>query len=338
MWLEKITPPIEQLCYPSNVKAAAEKMDMVMWEMLEKVADSRIPRKVGDFHPDGVTMISIPGLQDRSYQEWVVRQPIRLGGFGLRCQSDLSSAAFIGAIEQVLPSFVGAKGVCPQLAHLIGSMEDSQQRWHMLYESGCRTGQELRLAWETVQSEALALSEYLGRDLDFPLAVSAEALGEGSVDGSTRKRVVEQRETLRGLALTKALESHPNQSARPVLVWPQMDKLSTSWLLSLPGPYNGLTSSIFSESVCSNLCLPSPMCRDKVGQRIGRTIVDRYGDKVMAAQLPGDTWRIRHDTVKIELNRLLLWCSIPATCEVFGLFSHLISQEGLSRLERGRAR
>ena len=49
-------------------------------------------------------------------------------------------------------------------------MEDSQQRWHMLYESGCRTGQELRLAWETVQSEALALSEYLGRDLDFPLA------------------------------------------------------------------------------------------------------------------------------------------------------------------------
>ena len=29
---------------------------------------------------------------------------------------------------------------------------------------------------------------------------------------------------------------------------------------------------------------------------------------------------------------------MPATCEVFGLFSHLIPQEGLNRLERGRAR
>ena len=27
----------------------------------------------------------------------------------------------------------------------------------------------------------------------------------------------------------------------------------------------------------------------KWGQRIGRTIVDKYGDKVMAAQLPGET-------------------------------------------------
>ena len=29
---------------------------------------------------------------------------------------------------------------------------------------------------------------------------------------------------------------------------------------------------------------------------------------------------------------------MPATCEVFGLFSHLIPQEGLNRLEKGRAR
>ena len=29
---------------------------------------------------------------------------------------------------------------------------------------------------------------------------------------------------------------------------------------------------------------------------------------------------------------------MPATCEVFGLFSHLIPQEGLSRLDRARER
>ena len=76
----------------------------------------------------------------------------------------------------------------------------------------------------------------------------------------------------------------------------------------------------------------------RVGERLGRVCVDLYGDKIMAAQLPGDTWRIRHDTVKTELNRLFMWCSMPATCEVFGLFSHLIPQEGLNRLERGRER
>ena len=309
-----------------------------MWNILEKTAGSNIPQRQGDIHPDGVTIISIPGLQERSYQDWVVRQPIMLGGFGLRSQSDLSPAAFIGATEQILPSFVGVKGICPQLAHLLGSMEDSSQRWRLLYDSGCRTGQELQLTWETLQGEALSLCDYLGQDLDVPLAMSADAIGEGSIDGSTRKRITEQREMLWGSALSKALETHPNQLARPVMVWPQMDKLSTSWLLSLPGPNNGLTSCVFREAVCSNLCLPSPACRDKVGQRIGRTIVDKYGDKVMAAQLPGDTWRIRHDTVKCELRRLFMWCSIPATCEVFGLFSHLISQDGLSRLERGRER
>ena len=42
--------------------------------------------------------------------------------------------------------------------------------------------------------------------------------------------------------------------------------------------------------------------------------------------------------MKMELNRLCVWSSLPSTCEVFGLFSHLIPQEGLSRIERGRKR
>ena len=44
------------------------------------------------------------------------------------------------------------------------------------------------------------------------------------------------------------------------------------------------------EAHLRKLATPSPACRNKVGQRIGRTIVDKYGDKVMAGQLPGDTW------------------------------------------------
>ena len=40
-----------QLCYPSNIKAAAEQMDKILWETLEKTADSKIPRNRNDYHP-----------------------------------------------------------------------------------------------------------------------------------------------------------------------------------------------------------------------------------------------------------------------------------------------
>ena len=157
------------------------------------------------FHEEFANKIEVPGLPIQTYQEWVVRQPIRLGGFGLRSQVDISPAAFIGALEQILPSFVGVKGVCPQLAHVLGSMEDSNSRWQTLLMSGCRTGQELFHAWQNLQNEAKQMSDFLGDELGAPLAVSVEGIGDGSTDGSTRKKIVEQRETLRGATLSKAL-------------------------------------------------------------------------------------------------------------------------------------
>ncbi len=61
----------------------------------------------------------------------------------------------------------------------------------------------------------------------------------------------------------------------------------------------------------------------------------------MAATLPGDSWRTRHDMVKTNINSLCTLARLPADCEVFGLFSHLIPADALEReeaLERGRKR
>ena len=198
-----------QLCYPSNMKAAADTMDDILWKVLETTAFSKIPRK-DDKNSEFSVNISIPGLPVIPYQEWVVRQPIKLGGFGLRSQADLSPAAFIGAVEQVLPSFIGVKGVCPQLGHVLGSMDESLTRWETLLASGSRTGQELALAWQTLQGEAQSMCEFLGIELEAPLSVPTEGIGEGSCDGSTRKKIVDQRETLRGTVLTKVLEIYEN--------------------------------------------------------------------------------------------------------------------------------
>ena len=134
------------------------------------------------------------------------------------------------------------------------------------------------------------------------------------------------------------MQEYSDQQARPVWAWPQRDKLSAQWLLALPGPGSALSSAVFAEAFAAHLCLPSPVCEGRVGEKLGKATVDMYGDRIQAAALPGDGWRTRHDSIKLLLNSLCRWAALPVRCEVFGLFSHLIPQDGLSRLERGRKR
>ena len=71
---------------------------------------------------------------------------------------------------------------------------------------------------------------------------------------------------------------------------------------------------------------------------MGRKRVDLYGDNVVGQKLAGDGWRKRHDDVKEKILSLLRWAGVPVKCEVFNLFSGLIPQQGLNRMERGRKR
>ena len=66
--------------------------------------------------------------------------------------------------------------------------------------------------------------------------------------------------------------------------------------------------------------------------------MDPFGDRVRAEQLQGDGFRARHDAVKRQIAALAKWARVTAKVEVFGEFAHLIPQEGLSRMERGRKR
>ena len=86
------------------------------------------------------------------------------------------------------------------------------------------------------------------------------------------------------------------------------------------------------------LCMPSPVCKERVGEKVGKAYVDKFGDNVMSQHLPGDHWRTRHDKIKMKINSMCSWARVPATVEVWGLFSHLIPSEALSRMESGRAR
>ena len=61
-----------------------------------------------------------------------------------------------------------------------------------------------------------------------------------------------------------------------------------------------------------------------------------YGDVVQATNIPGDHWRHRYDQIKHVIGRLCMWAGLPCELEVFNLFSGLIPQAGLARMDKQR--
>jgi hypothetical protein len=176
--------------------------------------------------------------------------PIRLGGLGLRCRADLADIAYISALEQSLRYFGGENGICQPLAYLGGADEDGvDTRWRPLIDSGCRTGVEMARAWEHLQQEAAECRQYLGEEVTGQLSVPPEGVGEGRTDGSTRAEVTKERDKLRVDVLEKALENYEDPTSRPVMSWKQRDKLSSAFLLDIPGPHCSPSSPIFCEAV-----------------------------------------------------------------------------------------
>ena len=166
-----------------------------------------------------------------------------------------------------------------------------------------------------------------------------EGLGDGSTSGKTRKRVVEAIECTRAKVLAKALELVRPTSTRAAWAWKQRDKVSSAWLLACPGPETRLANKEFAEAAAANLCLPSLACVGRVGEIIkGRVKIDPHGDNLQATCLRGDHWRIRHNFLVQFIHRACLWAGVPAEMEVFNLFSGLVRQEGLSRMEKAQQR
>ena len=121
--------------------------------------------------------------------------------------------------------------------------------------------------------------------------------------------------------------------------WRNRDKISTAYLLELPGPHNSWTSAEWGEALCLLLSLPSNSCRDlrNLGKPIGDRFVDLYGCQVLCATLPGGSWTRRHDRVKSRLSSLAVYCGQGFVCEPYSLFSAHLRQQPLHRLQAHQA-
>ena len=274
------------LCYPSDIKPVAVYLDEVLWSVFERVVGQHMPWVEEGLGIECVLDMPVDSMVGCSFQELFTRLPIRIRGFGLRSLVDTAPAAFIGVVEMSL-----------------GGEEAEDRWWQFLLESGTQTGQEFGDSWQLLQREGEQCTTYLGKEFEGALAAGPAIMADSRPGGNCRQVVTEQREELKEAVVREALLRHTDQSARPVRAYPQLDKLSTAWKLSLPGVTNGLTTPVFKEVMAQHLCLLSPACQPILGQPVGNrgVMVGPFGDELMTAHLTQDTWRTGHDSLKVTI-------------------------------------
>ena len=91
-----------QNCYSSQSIPTATKLDEGLHSLLELPFGLSIPLQRGS--STTVLDTPIPGREEWSFPAWVMRQPVKCGGMGLRSYAETCGPAFIGAIEMAIPT------------------------------------------------------------------------------------------------------------------------------------------------------------------------------------------------------------------------------------------
>ena len=203
------------LNYPSDTAEAAARLDKVLWQLMETAAGFHIPeRDEGKGFECVLASPDLPAnLRGRSTQSWMVRQPVRLRGLGLRSLLETRDVAFVGGVEMAVPRLTGEGGFCSVLERVLGTV-DGAARWRDFLASGTRTAAEFTMSWGCLRVEVGGLANMLGKNLTGPLASPCESAGQK--ERSSRRAITEMREELRHDAMVKCLDLHEDRAARPV--------------------------------------------------------------------------------------------------------------------------
>ena len=124
------------LCYPSDILPMAEFLDTVAWDLFERAVGQHVPRQEEGLGLECVLDMPVDTMEGHSFQETLVRLPIRLRGFGLRSFADTTLTAFIGGVELAL-----------------GGEEVEGGWWRALLDTNSRTAREYGNCWDILQRE-----------------------------------------------------------------------------------------------------------------------------------------------------------------------------------------
>ena len=142
--------------------------------------------------------------------------------------------------------------------------------------------------------------------------------------------IVKHLESLHLLSLQQAIELLPNKNSRPARFFNQHDKVSQAWLSALPGPFTHIPDPEFTQAMAWFFMCPSPACSPYVGSLVCGKPLDAYGEVLMCAPLPFDSWRVRHDKIKSEIRAIGVDSGVIVEPEPFGVFSPFIPAAALA--------
>ena len=132
------------------------------------------------------------------------------------------------------------------------------------------------------------------------------------------------------MSVQKKIAELPDKNSRPARFFHNRDKVSQAWLSALPGPLTHIPSPEFTQAMAWFFMLPSPACSPFIGSPVRGKALDPYGEVLMCARLPFDSWRVRHDKVKGEIRAIGAEARVTVNPETFGLFSPYIPAAALA--------
>jgi hypothetical protein len=264
----------------------------------------------------GVDPRADPVLHRRS------RLPVSKRGLGLRSAAATAAPAFIGAICATVPALldrrsrvdpsVTIRGLCPHLEDVVGadSFTDPEAAgwtgWAR-FQQVSPAGQEMVRRFQVLQEEVATLT---GEDpttgilAQAPASIHKPMSRTGTSMPGVQAELTEQLDEARFQALDESIRtlSPHDPSARQQVVWSNIDRCASAFLLSVPVGYGSVPPNEWVEIAAKFCGMPSPALRAFVGKRIagtggrGTVTVDPYGDALTCATLPGDHYRkVRHD-------------------------------------------
>ena len=92
-----------QHAHPSICEPVAAWLDTQLWKELEAAVGFNIPRGDGGQEGDVVINVPVQGVSGKSFQEWAVRLPVKLHGWGFRSLAETCIPAYLGTLETSIP-------------------------------------------------------------------------------------------------------------------------------------------------------------------------------------------------------------------------------------------
>ena len=78
-------------------------MDTLQGKVFCNLLGMHIPMQTEGFVYDCPIVVPVKNISGRSFQHMIIRQPLKMGGLGIRSHIETSPAAYIGGLEQALP-------------------------------------------------------------------------------------------------------------------------------------------------------------------------------------------------------------------------------------------